>query len=93
MSELEVLEILKALSVKTRVSIIKLIGDRKYCVNAIARRLKITQSAVSQHLKILKESELVFAERYGTIIHYRLNHAKVEEFLKNLNKMLTHQEK
>ena len=93
MTENQVIEVFKALSVNSRVQIIKLIRDRKLCVNAIARRLEITQSAVSQHLKILRDRNLVYTDRYGSIIHYRLNKAKVEEFCKSLNEMLIHQGK
>ena len=91
MPESEVIEVLKALSVNSRVQIIKLIRDKKLCVNAIARKLEITQSAVSQHLKILRDCNLVHTERYGSIIHYRLNTVKAEEFLNRLNEMLTTQ--
>lgn len=92
MPESEVIEILKALSVNSRVQIIKLIRDKKLCVNAIARKLEITQSAVSQHLKILRDCNLVHTDRYGSIIHYRLNAVKADEFLNRLNEMLTTQE-
>jgi len=64
MTEKEVIEILKALSVNSRIQIVKLIRERKLCVNAISRRIEITQSAVSQHLKILRDCNLVSAERY-----------------------------
>ncbi len=92
MHESEIIEILKALSVNSRVQIIKLIRDNKWCVNAIARKLEISQSAVSQHLKILRDCKLVHTDRYGSIIHYRLNPVKAEEFLNRLNEMLTMQE-
>lgn len=92
MSEESISIIIKALSVNSRLQIVKLIRDRKYCVNAIARKLEITQSAVSQHLKILKECNLVYAERYGSIIHYRLNPVTVDEFMKSLDAMLKKRE-
>ena len=93
MTEKEVIEILKALSVSSRIQIIKLIRDRKLCVNAIARNLSITQSAVSQHLKVLKDSNVVYSERYGSIIHYQLKKEKIEEFINVLSKILTGSQK
>jgi len=62
-------------------------------VNAIARNLEITQSAVSQHLKVLKDCNIVFSERYGSIIHYQLNKEKIEEFLNGLSYLLTDSKK
>jgi DNA-binding transcriptional ArsR family regulator len=93
MNEIKITEILKALSVGSRIRIIKLISHRRLCVNAIARNSGITQSAVSQHLKVLKNCNLVFSERYGSIVHYQLNKEKINEFLANLSHLLTDSEK
>jgi ArsR family transcriptional regulator len=43
------------------------------CVNALAHKLGITQSAVSQHLRLLKQAGLVRGERRGSFVHYWLN--------------------
>ena len=93
MIELEISNIIKALSVNSRLQIVKLISNKRLCVNAIARNLEITQSAVSQHLKVLKDCNLVFPERYGSIIHYQLNKEKIEEFLNGLSNLLTDSQK
>ena len=34
------------------------------------KKLGITESAISQHMKVLKEAELVYGERFGYHIHY-----------------------
>jgi len=93
MTELEISNIIKALSVNSRLQIVKLISSKRLCVNAIARNLEITQSAVSQHLKVLKDCNIVFSERYGSIIHYQLNKEKIEEFLNGLSYLLTDSKK
>ena len=58
MTEKEILKIYKALSVDSRLQILKLIKDKDLCVNAITKKLNITQPAVSQHLSILKKAGL-----------------------------------
>lgn len=65
--------LLKVLSVGTRVQIIQLLKGRALCVNALAARLDVTQGAVSQHLRILRDAGLVTAEKRGYFVHYRLN--------------------
>jgi len=80
MTENEIIVIFKALSVNSRIQIIKLIRDKKLCVNAITNKLGVSQSAVSQHLKVLKECNLVVSDRYGSIVHYQLNKNKIGEF-------------
>lgn len=74
-------EIFKALSDPTRLRLIQLLGSCEpgaceggaLCVNALAQRLGVTQSAVSQHLRILRQVGLVRGDRQGTFMHYSLN--------------------
>ena len=49
----------KILSVDTRLRILNLLRERPMCVNALACSLKMTAAAVSQHLRILREAELL----------------------------------
>lgn len=79
-------DIFKALSDPTRLKIIRMLSQnqRPACVNALTNRLDISQSAVSQHLKILKQAGLVQAERRGNFIHYTLENTAVESFRERL---------
>ena len=72
--------IFKALSVDTRVRIVQALQEQALCVNALAARLEVTHSAVSQHLRILREAGLVVAEKRGYWVHYRLNENTVQEW-------------
>ena len=66
-------KLLKVLSVGTRVRIVQLLKGRALCVNALACRLDVTQGAISQHLRVLRDAGLVVAEKRGYYVHYRLN--------------------
>ena len=72
--------IFKVLSVDTRVQMIHLLKQRSLCVNALARTLKITPAAVSQHLRILRDAEIVTAEKRGYFVHYRVNQQTLAEW-------------
>jgi len=65
--------VFKVLSVATRVKIIQLLRGRALCVNALAQRLDITPAAVSQHLRVLRDADLVTADKRGYFVHYRVN--------------------
>ena len=82
----ELSDILKALSDQTRLKILKLLNsyESMLCVNAITNKLEVTQSAVSQHLRILRQVGLVKSERRGYFIHYTVN----KDRLSNVNSML-----
>jgi ArsR family transcriptional regulator, arsenate/arsenite/antimonite-responsive transcriptional repressor len=61
----------------TRLKLLRLLCQQRepdaLCVNALAYRLGITQSAVSQHLRVLKSAGLVKGKRRGYRIHYFIN--------------------
>jgi len=63
----------KVLSVETRLRLIELLRGRTLCVNALSRNLGITPAAASQHLRVLRDADLVAAEKRGYFVHYRLN--------------------
>ena len=69
--------IFKVLSVETRVRMLNLLKRRSLCVNALARELDITPAAISQHLRILRDAEIVVAEKRGYFVHYRVNKKKL----------------
>lgn len=48
-------------------------------VNNIYRSLRIEQSITSQHLRILREADIVNHERDGKFVNYRLNYRQVEQ--------------
>ncbi len=73
-------DLFKALSDPTRLKIVKFLSEHKRpkCVNALTKQLNISQSAVSQHLKVLKQAEIVKGERRGNFVHYELNDAHLD---------------
>ncbi len=81
--------VFKVLSVDTRVRMIELLKYRSLCVNALARSLNISPAAVSQHLRVLRDAEIVTAEKRGYFVHYRVNEATLAEWKKLADNLLT----
>lgn len=86
-------DLFKALSDPTRLRLVKLLMDQTLvfcggdcdgqtflCVGALAEKLKVTQSAVSQHLRILRQVGLIKRERRGTFMHYSIDPEGIERF-------------
>lgn len=61
---------LKALGDPKRYLLLQMMAERSYCVRALARRSGLSESAVSQHLKILREGGLVYGVKRGYYTHY-----------------------
>ena len=78
----------KVLSVGTRVRMIDLLKRRSLCVNALARTLGVTSAAVSQHLRVLRDVDLVTAEKRGYYVHYRINNDGLSKWQKTANDLL-----
>ena len=82
-------EVFKALSDPTRLRLLKLLGGgQALCVNALARKLGVTQSAVSQHLRVLRQTGLVAGSRKGSFIHYSLKTDRLGTYQDWLSKTL-----
>lgn len=73
------LPVFKALGSDTRWQIIRLLKPGPLCVNALACRLKVSQPAVSQHLKLLEQAGLVLGEKMGLRVHYTLITERLRE--------------
>lgn len=63
---------LKALSNERRLMILCQLGDREISVGALQPLVGLSQSALSQHLALLREEGLVSARRDGQAIFYRI---------------------
>lgn len=82
-------ELFKLLAVDKRIEIVEQLKTGERCVNDLAESLGISQSAVSQHLKVLKAAGLVTDERRGYWIYYSLNRDALERCRQRLNKICT----
>jgi DNA-binding transcriptional ArsR family regulator len=69
---------LRALAEPRRREILRLVWDRERPVGEIAGRVDVSQPAVSQHLRVLKEADLVSDRRDGTRRMYRARPDTVE---------------
>jgi DNA-binding transcriptional ArsR family regulator len=72
-------DIFQAIADPTRRSIIALIALQAMTPNAIADNFNTTRQAVSKHLRILTECELVKQEHLGREIYYSLEIDKMKE--------------
>ncbi len=68
-------QVFSALADPTRLKLLKLLSDNRssaLCVNAMAAWLGVSQPAVSQHLRVLRNAGLISGARRGYHVHYVL---------------------
>ncbi|MEB3151327.1 MAG: metalloregulator ArsR/SmtB family transcription factor [Sphaerospermopsis sp.] len=76
-----------ALSDPIRIGVIELLRNRELCVCDLCSTLGISQSKLSFHLKILKQTSLVINRQEGRWIYYSLNLCQfqiLEQYLKDI---------
>ena len=82
----ELSSFLKSLADPTRLKIVEYLAraDNPRCVGAIAQHIGVSQSATSQHLRILRQANLVNNARQGYHIHYEINTDQMDASLHQL---------
>ncbi len=72
-------KVFKALADANRRRIILLLKQRDMTAGEIADQFQISKPSISEHLKILKNANLIGSERDGQYIRYFLNTSIIEE--------------
>eukprot|EP01041_Mallomonas_annulata_P035022 gene35022-57904_t len=72
-------DVFQAIADPTRRAIILLIATHAMTPNAIAEHFDTSRQAISKHLKILTECELLEQKQTGREIHYQLNLSKMKQ--------------
>ncbi len=88
--------VFSALADPTRLRLVKLLSRQRVpdalCVNALASILGVTQSAVSQHLRVLRVIGIVKSERRGYHVHYSISREALERYRNLISSVLTIEE-
>ena len=98
MSEVDTLQILKALANEARWKIILMLSDPKaffpnkgnddVCLGLIAKTLGLSQSTVSSYMSKLEQAKLVISQRSGQWTFYRLNPETISAMSKKLKQLI-----
>ena len=77
----ELAETFRALADSSRAKIVSSLLQQELCVCDLAAVVGMSESAVSQHLRILRNLRLVKTRREGKLVYYALDDAHVRELL------------
>lgn len=73
--------IFKVLSDKQRRDILEMLKDGRMSAGEIAERLGVTPAALSYHLKLLKNTDLVMEYKSKNFIYYEINTTVLEDLI------------
>lgn len=74
--------VFKALNDPTRREILELLREKDMTAGEIVNQFNISGPSISHHLDLLKQANLVTAEKEGQFIYYSLNTTVVDEIMK-----------
>jgi DNA-binding transcriptional ArsR family regulator len=77
----------KTLGDHNRLRIIEILLRSDLCVGALAKLLKLSEPALSQHLKLLREAGLVRGEKRGYWTHYTVEKDALRRLSKEISGM------
>ncbi len=86
---MEPFQIIHILTEPTRFHLLQLLLEHHYCVKALARKLGISEAAVSQHMRVLKQCKLVDGVKIGYQTHYQINRERVLSLLDALSRQVS----
>ena len=78
----QIVRILKALGDETRLKILVILSRRRICAKGVAKHLDISEAAVSQHIKVLKDAGIITGEKVGYYVYYDLQEPALLEIVK-----------
>lgn len=84
---MEMTIVLKALAEETRLKIVKMLLRHNYCVRALSRKLGISEAAISQHLKVLREAGLLIGEKKGYFMHYDVDRKVLHQLASEIEEL------
>lgn len=79
-------ERLKALAEPTRLKILEMLSSEEMCVCEIIDKLHLSQPAISHHLKILRQADIIKDRKEGKWIFYSLNKKEYLTLLDDLQR-------
>lgn len=86
-------DVWKALADPTRRKILELLKKREMNAGEIAAEFNMTKPSISNHLSILKQADLVDAEKNGQNIVYSLKTSVLEDMLSLISNLTNREEK
>jgi ArsR family transcriptional regulator len=84
------IQLLAALADPTRLQIVELLAgqEESLCVCDIQGQFTLGQPTISHHLRVLREAQLVIAEKRGLWVHYMLNRPVLARVTAHLGELL-----
>lgn len=86
-------KLFKALGDEKRLDIMSMLYEHGFCVGALAKSLGMSEAAVSQHIRILRDVGLLKGEKRGGYTFYEINFALINSLAEDIGELLNRKQK
>jgi ArsR family transcriptional regulator len=73
---------------ETRFRLLQLLMKHHYCVKALSKKLGISEPAISQQIRILKQYQLITGVKIGYQMHYHVNSDLISSAMTHISKQI-----
>ena len=84
---IQMVKLLKVIANENRLKVLYHIANKELYVGEIEKKVGISQSALSQHLAVMRDKNLVVAKREAQMIFYGIKEEKLKKLLDFLDKL------
>ena len=85
---MDYVQIIHIITEETRFHLLQLLLKHHYCVKALSKKLNISEPAISQQIRILKQYHLITGVKIGYQTHYRVNREIISTALSSFSKQI-----
>lgn len=79
---------LKVLSDSNRIKIVELVSKKEYCACDLLKKLNISQSTLSYHMKALEQCDLIIVRKENKWSYYSLNKTVIDQTMSTLKNLI-----
>ena len=81
-------EMIHVMTDETRYQLLQLLMKHHYCAKALSKKLGISEPAISQQIRILKQYQLITGVKIGYQMHYRVNSERISSAMARISKQI-----
>ena len=86
---METAEIIHIITEPSRFRLLQLLLRHHYCVKALSKKMGVSESAISQHMRVLKRCGIAEGIKIGYQIHYQIDKDKILMLIDKLQSLIS----
>jgi Predicted transcriptional regulators len=87
-ADMDDVKLIHVMTDETRFQLLQLLMKHHYCVKALSKKLGISEPAISQQIRLLKQYQLITGTKIGYQMHYRVNSELISSTMARISQQI-----